>query len=48
MTETYVDSGPYKWPFNGNLTPHNTCIIVIVSGREIVGNNDDDNCIIQI
>lgn len=25
----YVDSEPYKWPFDGNLTKENTCIIVI-------------------
>jgi biuret amidohydrolase len=26
----YVDgSVPYPWPYNGNLSPHNTCIIVI-------------------
>jgi hypothetical protein len=31
MVEAYVDSTPYKWPFNGDLTPQNTCIIVIVS-----------------
>ncbi|KAI2500996.1 isochorismatase-like protein [Fragilaria crotonensis] len=27
--EKYVPADPYKWPFNGNLTPSNTCIIVI-------------------
>jgi nicotinamidase-related amidase len=25
----YVDSEPYLWPFDGNLTIENTCIIVI-------------------
>jgi hypothetical protein len=30
MTEKYIESTPYNWPFNGNLTPQNTCIIVIV------------------
>ena len=25
----HVDSDPYKWPFDGNLKPENTCIIVI-------------------
>jgi hypothetical protein len=25
----YIDAEPYKWPYNGNLTPENTCIIVI-------------------
>jgi len=33
MAEMYIESTPYKWPFNGNLTPQNTCIIVIVSER---------------
>jgi len=26
---TFVDSQPYKWPFHGNLTTENTCLIVI-------------------
>jgi hypothetical protein len=25
----YIDADPYKWPYNGNMTPSNTCIIVI-------------------
>jgi nicotinamidase-related amidase len=25
----YVDADPYKWPYNGDLTPENTAIIVI-------------------
>jgi biuret amidohydrolase len=25
----YVDAAPYQWPYNGNLTPKNTCLIVI-------------------
>lgn len=30
MTQSkYVDADPYKWPFNGDLKPSNTCIIVI-------------------
>lgn len=28
-TLKYIDAEPYKWPYNGNLTPENTCIIVI-------------------
>jgi nicotinamidase-related amidase len=27
--QIYVDSEPYLWPFDGNLTKENTCIIVI-------------------
>jgi len=26
---TKIDAEPYQWPFDGNLTPENTCIIVI-------------------
>ena len=29
MPEAYIDAQPYKWPYNGNLTPSNTAIIVI-------------------
>ena len=29
MTERYLDSAPYPWPYNGNLTPENTALIVI-------------------
>lgn len=25
----FIDASPYKWPYNGDLTPQNTCIIVI-------------------
>lgn len=25
----YIDAEPYKWPYNGNLKPSNTCFIVI-------------------
>ena len=26
----YIEAAdPYPWPFNGNMTPANTCIIVI-------------------
>lgn len=28
-TMSYVDADPYKWPYNGDLKPSNTCIIVI-------------------
>jgi nicotinamidase-related amidase len=29
MTKKYVDADPYRWPYNGDLRPENTCIIVI-------------------
>lgn len=25
----FIDASPYQWPYNGDLTPQNTCIIVI-------------------
>ena len=25
----YIDADPYKWPYNGDLTPSNTCLLVI-------------------
>lgn len=28
-TKIHVESEPYPWPFDGNLTKENTCIIVI-------------------
>jgi nicotinamidase-related amidase len=29
MAEKYINADPYQWPFNGDLKPSNTCIIVI-------------------
>ena len=29
MTEKCIDAEPYRWPYNGDLKPTNTCIIVI-------------------
>jgi nicotinamidase-related amidase len=25
----YINADPYKWPYNGDMTPSNTCIMVI-------------------
>lgn len=25
----YIDADPYQWPHNGNLSPQNTCLVVI-------------------
>lgn len=47
MAEAYVDSTPYKWPFNGDLTPQNTCIIVIVSAPPPRVLADHNNIIIS-
>ena len=29
MAERYVTADPYPWPFNGDLRPENTALIVI-------------------
>ena len=29
MAELYVTADPYPWPFNGDLRPENTALIVI-------------------
>jgi hypothetical protein len=29
LSNSFIDAKPYKWPYNGNMTPQNTCIIVI-------------------
>ena len=29
QTERYVDAEPYRWPYNGDLRPENTALIVI-------------------
>jgi hypothetical protein len=26
---SFINAKPYKWPYNGNMTPQNTCLIVI-------------------
>jgi hypothetical protein len=28
-TTKFIDATPYQWPYNGDLRPENTCIIVI-------------------
>ena len=37
MTERYLDSAPYPWPYNGNLTPENTALIVIDMQTDFCG-----------
>ena len=29
MTATYLSSTPYPWPFDGDLRPDNTALIII-------------------
>lgn len=37
MSERYLESAPYPWPYNGNLTPHNTALIVIDMQTDFCG-----------
>ena len=37
MSETYVQSRPYPWPWNGNLRPENTALIVIDMQTDFCG-----------
>ena len=37
MTERYLDSAPYPRPYNGNLTPENTALIVIDMQTDFCG-----------
>jgi nicotinamidase-related amidase len=37
MTERYVPADPYAWPFNGELTPRNTALIVIDMQTDFCG-----------
>jgi biuret amidohydrolase len=29
MAERYVNADPYRWPYNGDLRPKNTALIII-------------------
>lgn len=29
VSKLFIDAKPYRWPYNGNMTPQNTCFIVI-------------------
>jgi len=37
MSEKYVDSKPYAWPYNGDLRPENTALIVIDMQTDFCG-----------
>ena len=37
MTERYVPADPYPWPYNGNLAPQNTALIVIDMQTDFCG-----------
>ena len=37
MTETYVTANPYAWPYNGDLRPANTALLVIDMQTDFCG-----------
>jgi nicotinamidase-related amidase len=37
MAERYVDADPYRWPYNGDLRPENTALIVIDMQTDFCG-----------
>lgn len=37
MSERYLESSPYPWPYNGDLTPQNTALIVIDMQTDFCG-----------
>jgi nicotinamidase-related amidase len=37
MPERYVNATPYQWPWNGDLRPQNTCLIVIDMQTDFCG-----------
>ncbi|HVL01958.1 MAG TPA: isochorismatase family cysteine hydrolase [Dongiaceae bacterium] len=37
MTPVYVESTPYRWPYNGELRPNNTALIVIDMQTDFCG-----------
>jgi biuret amidohydrolase len=37
MTETFVPADPYRWPYNGDLRPENTALIVIDMQTDFCG-----------
>jgi nicotinamidase-related amidase len=37
MTQRYLHSDPYPWPFDGDLQPHNTALIVIDMQTDFCG-----------
>ena len=37
MPERYIKSEPYAWPYNGDLRPENTAIIVIDMQTDFCG-----------
>src|SRR6516225_9551793 len=44
MPERYVQSDPYPWPFNGDLRPNNTALIIIDMQTDFCGIGDPGPC----
>jgi nicotinamidase-related amidase len=37
ISQSFIDADPYPWPYNGNLTPENTALIVIDMQTDFCG-----------
>lgn len=37
MSETYIQADPYRWPFNGDLRPDNTALVIIDMQTDFCG-----------
>jgi biuret amidohydrolase len=37
MNHTYVEADPYRWPYNGNLRPDNTALLIIDMQTDFCG-----------
>jgi nicotinamidase-related amidase len=37
MAERYIDADPYPWPYNGDLRPANTALVVIDMQTDFCG-----------
>ena len=37
MPERYIKSEPYKWPYNGDLRPENTALVIIDMQTDFCG-----------
>ena len=37
MIEKHVDSRPYRWPYNGDLRPTNTALVIIDMQTDFCG-----------
>ncbi|TIU30524.1 MAG: cysteine hydrolase, partial [Mesorhizobium sp.] len=37
ITQRYIDADPYPWPYNGDLRPDNTALIIIDMQTDFCG-----------